>query len=52
MSSGENSSGRMEVMEILNMSTSRVNSTPAMGALNMPAIAPAAPHPSKMVICP
>ncbi len=47
----ENSSGRMDVIEILNISISSVKRTPAMGALKMPATAPAAPQPSSMVIC-
>ena len=40
----------MEVIEILNRSISRVKSTPASGALNIPATAPAAPQPRRMVM--
>ena len=40
----------MELMDRLNRRISRVNRTPASGALKMPATAPAAPHPSKSVI--
>ena len=46
----DKSSGRIEVMEMLNRRISRVKSTPASGALNMPATAPAAPHPRRMVM--
>ena len=46
----EINSGSMEVMEILKSNISRVKSTPASGALKIPATAPAAPHPSKIVI--
>ena len=46
----ENSSGIMEVMEMLNSRISNVNRTPASGALNMPATAPAAPQPRSMVM--
>ena len=42
--------GRIELMEILNRRISRVKRTPARGALNMPATAPAAPHPRRIVI--
>ena len=38
--------GRSEAMVRSIMSTSRVNTSPAMGALNMPAMAPAAPQPT------
>ena len=44
------SSGRMEVIEMLNRSISKVKSTPAKGALKMPATAPAAPQPKRMVM--
>ena len=39
--------GTAVVIVMSNMSTSRVNRTPASGALKIPAMAPAAPHPSK-----
>ena len=42
--------GIIEFIEILKRSISKVKSTPARGALNMPAMAPAAPHPIRMVI--
>ena len=38
-------------MDILNSSISRQNRIPAIGALNIPATAPAAPQQSRMVIC-
>ena len=41
----------MEVIEILNISISKVKRIPANGALKIPATAPAAPHPNKIVIC-
>ena len=46
----ESNSGRIELMEILNRRISNVKSTPARGALNMPATAPAAPQPKRIVI--
>ena len=46
----ESSNGNIEDMEILKSRISRVKSTPARGALNMPATAPAAPHPRRMVM--
>ena len=46
----ESSSGRIELMEMLKRRISNVKSTPAKGALKMPATAPAAPQPSRMVI--
>ena len=46
----ESSSGIIEFIEMLNRRISKVKSTPASGALKMPAIAPAAPHPIRMVI--
>ena len=33
------------------ISTSKTNRTPAMGALNTPAIAPAAPQPRSVITC-
>ena len=46
-------SGMAAVIEMSNISISRTNSIPAMGALKMPAIAPAAPQPSRrmMFLC-
>ena len=41
--------GRMLVMDMLNINISSVNKTPAIGALNIPAIAPAAPQPRRSV---
>ena len=46
----ERSSGRSELMDRLNRRISRVNRTPASGALKMPATAPAAPQPSRSVM--
>ena len=46
----ESSKGIIEVIEMLNIRISRVKSTPARGALNMPATAPAAPQPRSMVM--
>ena len=43
--------GSIEDMEMLKSNISIVKSTPASGALNIPAIAPAAPQPSNTVIC-
>ena len=45
----ESNKGRMEDIEILKSKISKVNNTPARGALKMPATAPAAPQPNKMV---
>ena len=46
----ETSRGIIDVMEMLKRRISRVNSTPASGALKIPAMAPAAPHPSRIVM--
>ena len=46
----DSNSGRSELIDRLNRRISRVNSTPASGALKMPATAPAAPQPSRSVI--
>ena len=46
----DSSRGRMDVIEMLNRSISNVKSTPARGALKIPATAPAAPHPSRIVM--
>ena len=46
----ESSSGRMEDMEMLNSSISRQNRIPAIGALKIPATAPAAPQHRRMVM--
>ena len=46
----EMSSGIIELMEILKRSISKVKRMPARGALKMPAMAPAAPHPKRTVI--
>ena len=46
----ESKRGSREAMEMLNMRISMVNSIPAKGALKMPAMAPAAPHPSSTVM--
>jgi len=46
----DNRSGSMDVMEMLKSSISSVKSTPAKGALNIPATAPAAPQPRRMVM--
>ena len=46
----EISSGSMDDRDRLNSSISIVNSTPASGALKMPAMAPAAPQPSRTVM--
>ena len=46
----ESSKGRIDDMEILKSNISRVNRTPAKGALKIPATAPAAPHPRRMVM--
>ena len=43
--------GNIDVIEILNRRISKVNKIPANGALKIPATAPAAPHPSRIVIC-
>ena len=45
----EISNGIIELMEMLNRRISKVKRTPASGALKIPAIAPAAPQPSKTV---
>ena len=44
------SSGNIELMEMLKRRISRVKRTPARGALKIPATAPAAPQPSRMVM--
>jgi hypothetical protein len=46
----EISSGSIDDREMLNRRISIVNSTPARGALKMPAMAPAAPQPSRTVM--
>ena len=46
----DNSNGIIDVMDILKRRISRVNRTPASGALKIPATAPAAPHPRRMVM--
>lgn len=46
----ESSNGIIDVMDILKRRISNVKSTPASGALKIPATAPAAPHPSNMVM--
>ena len=46
----EISSGSMEFIDTLKRRISIVNSTPARGALNIPAMAPAAPQPSRIVM--
>ena len=46
----EINSGSMEFMDTLKRRISIVNSTPARGALNIPAMAPAAPQPSRIVM--
>ena len=46
----ERSSGRIDDIEILKRRISRVNKTPAKGALKIPATAPAAPHPKRIVM--
>ena len=46
----EMSNGRIDDMEILKRRISRVKRTPASGALKMPATAPAAPQPRRMVM--
>ena len=43
-------SGSSDARVKSNINTSRVNTIPAMGALNIPAIAPAAPQPIIRVI--
>ena len=46
----EMSSGSIEFIDTLKSKISIVNSTPASGALKMPAMAPAAPQPRSMVM--
>ena len=46
----ESSNGRMDDIEMLKSRISRVNRTPARGALKIPATAPAAPQPSRIVM--
>ena len=46
----ERSSGRMAFIDMLKRRISNVNRTPASGALKIPAMAAAAPHPSSIVI--
>jgi hypothetical protein len=46
----ESSNGRIDVIEILKSRISRVKRTPARGALKIPATAPAAPQPRRIVI--
>ena len=46
----EITNGSNDVIDILNSRISKVKSTPANGALNIPATAPAAPHPRRIVI--
>ena len=46
----DRSSGRIEVIEILKSNISNVKSTPASGALKIPATAPDAPQPRRIVI--
>ena len=46
----DTSKGTIDVIDILNISISNVNRIPASGALNIPATAPAAPQPSRMVM--
>ena len=46
----EINSGSIDDREMLKSRISIVNSTPARGALKMPAMAPAAPQPSRTVI--
>lgn len=43
------SSGSTEVMVRSSISTSMTNTNPAMGALKIPAMAPAAPHPTSSI---
>ena len=44
------SKGRSEPMVRSIISTSNTKTRPAMGALNIPATAPAAPHPTKSIM--
>ena len=46
----DSSNGRIEVIEMLKSRISSVKSTPASGALKIPATAPAAPHPRRRVM--
>jgi len=46
----EISKGTMEVMVMSSIRTSSVKTNPAMGALKMPAIAPAAPQPISSIM--
>ena len=46
----DSSNGRIDDIDRLNSNISKVNSTPAIGALKIPATAPAAPQPRSMVM--